>query len=65
MQTDPDQPDCAVCACGVLYPLAWTVFCKRYIESSFYVPGQRCAGPSVRDVSAIVEYEALRNAAAG
>ena len=60
-----DNPDCATCACGVLHPIAWRVRCSRYGFACFYVPGQRCAGPSVRDVSAIVEQECLAECRAG
>jgi len=65
MQTESDHPDCADCACGALTALGWAVKCCRYHTESFYVPGQRCLGPSVRDVSGIAEIECLRNAQAG
>jgi hypothetical protein len=60
-----DNPDCAGCACGTLTALGWEIACSRYNWYSFYVPGQRCLGPSVRDVSGIAEQECWRNAQAG
>jgi hypothetical protein len=60
-----EQIDCGNCALATHSLTDWHMWCERYKASSFYVPGQRCAGPSVRDVSGIAEYECLRNAAAG
>jgi hypothetical protein len=60
-----EHPDCAGCACGTLTALGWEIACSRYNWYSFYKPGQRCLGPSVRDISEFLECESDRAAAAG